>query len=54
MTPVRCDALVLFGISGDLAFRKILPAVYSLFARQQLDLPGHGRRCGTSHHRAAQ
>ena len=39
MTPVRCDALVLFGISGDLAFRKILPAVYSLFARQQLDLP---------------
>lgn len=39
MTPVRCDALVLFGISGDLAFRKILPAVLQPCLRQQLDLP---------------
>ena len=29
----QSDALVLFGASGDLAFRKIYPALQALFAR---------------------
>ena len=33
------DALVLFGVSGDLAHRKLLPALYALEARRVLSVP---------------
>ncbi len=42
---IRSDALVLFGATGDLAHKKIFPAVYSMFRRgmrdgaDQLDMP---------------
>lgn len=34
----RADALVIFGATGDLAARKIFPALHRLAARQRLDL----------------
>jgi glucose-6-phosphate 1-dehydrogenase len=34
-----CDALVLFGASGDLCYRKIFPALYQLVRRRLLDVP---------------
>jgi glucose-6-phosphate 1-dehydrogenase len=39
MTPARSDALVLFGASGDLAHKKIFPALYALFRHGRLDVP---------------
>ncbi len=41
----RADALVLFGATGDLAKRKLFPALYHLERNQLLDLPviGVGR-----------
>jgi glucose-6-phosphate 1-dehydrogenase len=36
--PANADALVLFGITGDLAFKKLFPALYNLTARGW-DLP---------------
>ncbi|HHM05298.1 MAG TPA: glucose-6-phosphate dehydrogenase [Gammaproteobacteria bacterium] len=36
MTERQADALVLFGITGDLARKKILPALYAMAARQTL------------------
>jgi len=33
------DALVIFGITGDLAYKKIFPALQSLVARGRLDVP---------------
>ena len=33
------DALVLFGITGDLGFKKLLPALYHLAANGQLEVP---------------
>jgi glucose-6-phosphate 1-dehydrogenase len=36
--PATADALVLFGITGDLAFKKLFPALYNLTARGW-DLP---------------
>lgn len=33
------DALVLFGISGDLAFKHIIPALHAMIRRGELDLP---------------
>lgn len=39
MSDSRCDALVLFGATGDLARKKILPAIYHLERRRQLDMP---------------
>jgi glucose-6-phosphate 1-dehydrogenase len=33
----RADALVLFGITGDLAYKKLFPALYHLSARRVLD-----------------
>jgi glucose-6-phosphate 1-dehydrogenase len=36
---LRADALVLFGATGDLARRKLFPALYQLARRGQLDLP---------------
>lgn len=35
----RSDALVFFGATGDLAYKKIFPALYALVARGRLDVP---------------
>lgn len=35
----RSDALVFFGATGDLAYKKIFPALYSLVRRGRLDVP---------------
>lgn len=37
--PAAADALILFGVSGDLAHRKLLPALYQMTARGQLNMP---------------
>ncbi len=34
-----CDALVLFGVTGDLSYRKIFPALQSLMQAGRLDIP---------------
>lgn len=38
-TVVRSDALVLFGITGDLAYKKVFPALYTMVERKELDVP---------------
>lgn len=35
----RSDALVLFGVTGDLVYKKILPALYAMEKRGALDVP---------------
>src|SRR5215475_4536406 len=35
----KSDALVLFGASGDLAHKKIFPALYAMFRRGRLNIP---------------
>lgn len=35
-SAVQCDCVVIFGASGDLSFRKLLPAFYDLFVLKQL------------------
>ena len=37
MSTPRSDALVLFGITGDLAYKKIFPALYAMARRGRLD-----------------
>jgi glucose-6-phosphate 1-dehydrogenase len=37
--PARSDALVLFGVTGDLAHKKIFPALYGMAKRGALDVP---------------
>jgi glucose-6-phosphate 1-dehydrogenase len=39
MSPVHSDALVFFGATGDLAYKKIFPALQSMVKRDHLDLP---------------
>ncbi|WP_106396580.1 glucose-6-phosphate dehydrogenase [Actinocorallia populi] len=39
MNQQRADALVLFGITGNLAYKMVLPALYHLTAAGVLDLP---------------
>jgi glucose-6-phosphate 1-dehydrogenase len=39
MKPSQSDALVLFGASGDLAHKKIFPALYAMFRRGRLNVP---------------
>ena len=39
MKPERSDALVFFGATGDLAFKKIFPALYDMTRAGQLDVP---------------
>ena len=39
MSPPRSDALVLFGATGDLAHKKIFPALYELVKGGALDVP---------------
>ena len=36
MSATDADALVLFGISGDLAYKKLFPALYRLVERRRL------------------
>ncbi len=39
MTPVQSDALVFFGATGDLAHKKIFPALQTMIKRGQLNVP---------------
>src|SRR5690349_20014821 len=39
MTRSQSDALVLFGASGDLAYKKIFPALYAMARRRHLNVP---------------
>src|SRR5438270_8474416 len=39
MTEPRSDALVFFGITGDLAYKKIFPALQAMIKRGHLDMP---------------
>ena len=56
MTEPRSDAFVFFGASGDLAFKKIFPALYAMTRRGHLDMPVIGvanTRCRWSSSRIA-
>ena len=37
--PEPADALVFFGATGDLAFKKIFPALYAMAGRGKLTVP---------------
>lgn len=37
--PIASDALVLFGVTGDLAYKKIFPALYAMAKRGALNIP---------------
>ena len=39
MSPSRSDALVLFGVTGDLAHKMIFPALYAMAKRDALKVP---------------
>ena len=39
MMPQPADALVFFGATGDLAYKKIFPALHAMVRRGHLDLP---------------
>src|ERR1700679_4252572 len=39
MTPPRSDALVFFGATGDLAHKKIFPALQAMARRGDLEVP---------------
>src|SRR5438132_1551967 len=39
MMPTRSDALVFFGATGDLAYKKIFPALQAMARRGHLDVP---------------
>jgi len=39
MSPARADALVFYGITGDLAYKKIFPSLQSMIRRGVLDVP---------------
>jgi len=39
MTPARSDALVFFGATGDLAYKKIFPALQAMARRGHLEVP---------------
>src|SRR5215470_14758921 len=39
MTAQRSDAFVFFGATGDLAYKKIFPALHAMARRGRLDLP---------------
>ena len=39
MTASRSDALVLFGVTGDLAHKMIFPALYAMARRGDLKVP---------------
>ena len=49
MAEPRSDALVIFGATGDLAFKKIFPALQAMLRRGHLDVPVVGvSRAGAS------
>lgn len=39
MTTPRSDALTIFGVTGDLAYKKIFPALQAMVKRGELDMP---------------
>lgn len=39
MSELACDALVFFGATGDLAYKKIFPSLYAMVKRGVLDVP---------------
>ena len=39
MSATRSDALVFFGATGDLAYKKIFPALAAMVRRGHLDVP---------------
>ena len=39
MTPLHSDALVFFGATGDLAYKKIFPALQAMVKRRHLNVP---------------
>ena len=39
MTPLNSDAFVFFGATGDLAYKKIFPALYAMVHRSGLNIP---------------
>src|SRR5271169_5891690 len=39
MSELRSDALVFFGATGDLAYKKIFPALQAMLKRGHLDIP---------------
>ena len=39
MTDTHSDSLVFFGITGDLAYKQIFPALYNMVRRGHLDMP---------------
>jgi glucose-6-phosphate 1-dehydrogenase len=39
MNNSRSDVLVLFGVTGDLAYKKIFPALQAMIKRSHLDVP---------------
>jgi glucose-6-phosphate 1-dehydrogenase len=39
MNSVQSDALILFGITGDLSHKMTIPALYSMVKRGDLDVP---------------
>ena len=47
-TPMASDALVVFGVSGDLAYKKIFPALYGMCRDGELDVPVIGVAIGVS------
>jgi glucose-6-phosphate 1-dehydrogenase len=49
MTQLNSDAFVFFGATGDLAYKKIFPALYAMVRRSGLDIPiiGMGRASWT-------
>ena len=42
MNETRCDALVFFRATGDLAYKKIFPALHAMVRRGELDAPEVG------------
>jgi glucose-6-phosphate 1-dehydrogenase len=49
MTTAHSDALVVFGVTGDLAYKQIFPALHAMIRRRQLDVPILGvARAGSS------
>ena len=45
MAPLSADAFVFFGVTGDLAYKKIFPALQAMMQRGDLPMPiiGMGR-----------
>ncbi len=39
MRNAHSDALVFFGATGDLAYKKIFPALHAMIKRRHLDVP---------------